>query len=66
MRVVVCVCVCVYVCLLPVQVVNNVGVLVFPHDQNLVYDQLLLRLLLQVHLLDGHLGERHMETERDM
>lgn len=40
---------------LPVQVINNVGILVFPHDQNLIDDELLFGLLLQIHLLDGHL-----------
>jgi hypothetical protein len=33
--------------------VDNVGVGALLHDQNLVDDQVLLRLLLQVHLLDG-------------
>lgn len=39
----------------PVQVVDYVGVFVFPHHQDLVDDQLFLGLLLEVHLLDGHL-----------
>lgn len=39
----------------PVQVVDYVGVLVFPHHQDLVDDQLLLGLLLQVHLFNGDL-----------
>lgn len=39
----------------PIQVVDYVGVLVFPHHQNLIDDQLFLGLLLQVHLLNGHL-----------
>lgn len=39
----------------PVQVVDNVGVFVFPHHQDLIDDQLFLGLLLEVHLLDGHL-----------
>lgn len=43
------------VCVSPVQVVDYVGVLVFPHDQDLVDDELLLGLLLQVHLFNGHL-----------
>lgn len=34
--------------------VDDVLVLAVLHDQNLVDDQILLRLLLQVHLLDGH------------
>lgn len=45
------------VCVSPVQVVDYVGVLVFPHDQDLVDDELLLGLLLEIHLLDGHLKE---------
>lgn len=39
----------------PIQVVDYVGVLVFPHHQNFIDDQLFLGLLLQVHLLNGHL-----------
>jgi len=38
-----------------VKVVDDVGVLVITHHDDLVNDQLLLRLLRQVHLLDGHL-----------
>lgn len=41
----------------PVQVIHDIGVLVFPHDQNLIDDQLFLGLLLKVHLFDGHLRE---------
>lgn len=44
-----------YIIISPVQIINDVGVLVFPHHQNLIDDQLFLRLLLQIHLLDGHL-----------
>lgn len=44
--------------LLPVQVVDDVRVLVFPHHQNLVDDEFLLGLLLQVHLLNGNLREK--------
>lgn len=45
----------------PVQVVDYVGVFVFPHHQDLIDDQLFLGLLLQVHLLDGHLRRRNEE-----
>lgn len=37
-----------------VEVVDNVGILVFPHDKDLVDDEFLLGLLRQVHLFDGH------------
>lgn len=37
-----------------VQVVDDVVVLVLPHHEDLVDDELLLGLLAQVHLLDGH------------
>lgn len=43
----------------PVQVVDYVGVFVFPHHQDLIDDQLFLGLLLQVHLLDGHLRRKN-------
>lgn len=43
----------------PVQVVHYVGVFVFPHHQDLIDDQLFLGLLLQVHLLDGHLSKEN-------
>ena len=39
----------------PVNKVDNVGVLHLLHDQDLIDDQLLLGLLLQVDLLDSHL-----------
>lgn len=39
----------------PVQVVNYVWVLIFPHDENLIDDQFLLGLLLQVHLFNSNL-----------
>lgn len=42
----------------PVQVVDYVGVFVFPHHQDLIDDQLFLGLLLQVHLLDSHLRKQ--------
>lgn len=45
------------VCVSPVQVVDYVGVFVFPHHQDLIDDELLLGLLLEIHLLDGHLKE---------
>lgn len=48
----------------PVQVVDYVGVFVFPHHQDLIDDQLLFGLLLQVHLLDGNLGTGHKERMR--
>lgn len=48
--------------IVPVQVINDVGILVFPHDQNLIDDELLLGLLLQIHLLDGHLKEEIEEN----
>ena len=41
-----------------VEVVDDVWVLVFPHDKDLVNDELLLGLLGQVHGLDGHLPAR--------
>ena len=41
-----------------VEVVDDVWVLVFPHDKDLVDDELLLGLLWQVHGLDGHLPAR--------
>lgn len=41
--------------ILPVQVINDVGIFVFPHDQDLIDNELLLGLLLQIHLLDSHL-----------
>jgi len=37
-----------------VDVVDNVRVASLSHDQNFIDDELLLRLLLQVHLLHGH------------
>lgn len=37
-----------------VDIVNNVVLLILAHHNNLVDDEFLLRLLLQVHLLDGH------------
>lgn len=40
---------------LPVHKVDDVGILHLLHDQDLVADELFLRLLLQVDLLDGHL-----------
>lgn len=39
-----------------VQVIDNIWVLILPHHKNLVDYQLFLRLLLQVHLLDGNLA----------
>ena len=45
-------------------VVDYVGVLVFPHPQDLINDQLLLRLLLQIHLVYGRLRERERDRER--
>lgn len=39
----------------PVQVVDNVGVFIFPHDEDFIDDQLFLGLLLQIHLFDCNL-----------
>lgn len=39
----------------PVQVVDYVWVLIFPHHENLIDDQFLLGLLLQVHLFNSNL-----------
>lgn len=47
----------------PVQVIHDIRVLVFPHDQNLIDDQLFLGLLLKVHLFDGHLRETTYITQ---
>ena len=41
-----------------VEVVDNVWILVFPHDKDLIDDEFLLGLLRQVHGLDGHLSAR--------
>lgn len=46
-------------CARPVHEVDNVGILQLLHHQDLVDDELFLRLLLQVNLLDGHLWSRH-------
>lgn len=40
----------------PVQVVDYIGVFVFPHNENLVNNELFLWLLLQIHLFNGHLN----------
>lgn len=42
---------------LPVHEVDNVGIFQLLHHQDLVDDELFLRLLLQVDLLDGHLRQ---------
>ena len=44
----------------PVKEIDDIGVLHLFHDQDLVDDELLLRLLLQVNLFDGHL---HTDTD---
>lgn len=46
---------------IPVQVVHDIWVLVFPHDQDLINNQLFLRLLLKVHLLNGHLKSEYIQ-----
>lgn len=38
-----------------VEIVDDIVVLVLPHDEDLVDDKLLLGLLAKVHLLDGYL-----------
>lgn len=42
----------------PIQVVNYVWVLIFPHHENLIDDQFLLGLLLQVHLFNSNLKNK--------
>lgn len=39
----------------PVYVGNNIGIPVVPHDQDFIDSQLLGRVLLEHHFLDGHL-----------
>ena len=47
-----------------VHVIDDVLVLAIPHHQNLVDDQLFLRLLFQIHLLDRHRFARHGMVRR--
>lgn len=50
-------------CDIPVQVVDNVGVFVFPHYKDFIDNQFLFGLLLQIHLLDCNLQGRKSKIE---
>lgn len=48
---------------IPVQVVHNIWILVFPHNQDLIDNQFFLRLLLKIHLFYGDLKSNIFDVQ---